>query len=650
MIISEVINQMIKEIEKDHANESLDKANQNRAFSIEMYLDNLLECKKIDLVSFEGFIKQLAKASGLSKKVINGQLDIHADNRIREALEARRKAKEEAANAPESDYQIAVRTEAQQIIDSGTAYEYIYSVWQPRVKGNPLLGKACVVARGAQSCLNTKGIHVYANGESGDGKSYGISAHNNLLPPERLIDGDVSLKYLYYADSLMPATTLYIDDMNLNDGIATLHKKITTYFQKGAEYGTIIDGEAIQMQLPPRLSICTSSVDIHGDEQYRDRWLDVSINENQKKAIIEFQQHRDALSVRDDVDIFATDVCRFIYEDLADKRFFVEIPFAEEFEFPEKERPRGYDMFSDIIKSLTALRYKKRVTNEFGHLIAAPDDFFDAKEIYEGLHGHSDRKYTESERRFLQAMIDLHYVADVRQLAAKMKIGEPRVREIAKGRGNDEQKRHGLLSKCPALTVESVSVSSPDSSDREIHVTTKKFVYTLEDTFELMNDLETLIHIKKNSKTLSVNRRCSECSEDVAKMISNINNSRTEDVKDVDNIDIRPTSFLPPTPHKTFAEMGISFPPDKIDLKKTTTIDVPATADQSVAPIAFKCKCLNDVVKCLDKYATTIRTPVLGEHIDKFGTNYIKVRCRLEEHGWKYNAESRTLTRAQECM
>jgi hypothetical protein len=435
--------------------------------------------------------------------------------------------------------------------------------------------------------------------------------------------------------------------MDLNDGIASLHKKITTKFQEGAEYGTIIDGESIKMQLPPRLAICTSSVDIHGDEQYRDRWADVPIDESQTKDIIEFQQHADTLSVRDDIGTFATDVCRYIYSDLANKRFFVEIPFAEEFYFPEKERPRGYGMFSDIIKSFTVLRSKIRVKNEFDHLVATAEDFWDAKAIYEGMHGHSDRKFAVSERKFLQAMIDLRYEADVKQLSAKMGVGGPRVRAIANGRGNDEQKRNGLLAKCPELTVEAVSVSAPDTYDSNVHVTTKKFIYHLEDTFELMNDITELIHIKSGSKTLSTDRKYHRVSEDTAMYQPPTDSSRTDDIKDIVKEDKGGVS-APLYHHKSLEEMGIVFESnDTIDqMKKATTVSVPAPAKESERG-AFTCKCLNDIVGCFDRYADIIYTPHLSDNIGKFGANYIQIRGRLEDHGWKYNGDNRTMTHAQ---
>lgn len=268
--LASFIDQMIGEIERDHKDSALSKAEQNRAFNNEYYLDALLECRKINPVEFNGFVKILSDKSNLAEGVIKDQVKVHEQNRINEAREAAKKAKAEALKAakgaPETDFEKSVREAATEIINRGKSYKYIYYVWQLRVKGNQYLGKQCIVSRGAQSCLNTKGIFVYANGKAGEGKSHGLSTMCYLLPPDRLIDGDVSLKNLYYDDSLIDAMTLHVDDLDLNDGLASLHKKITTKFQDGAEHRTVIEGASFKMKLPKRLAIWTSSVDMHGDE------------------------------------------------------------------------------------------------------------------------------------------------------------------------------------------------------------------------------------------------------------------------------------------------------------------------------------------------------------------------------------------------
>src|SRR5271157_4648436 len=293
----------------------------------------------------------------------------------------------------ETEFDKRVNAKVKEVIESGTTYEYIYNVWQQRVKGNPLLGRALICSRGVQSCTNTKGLHIWAQGKPGQGKSHGMEVMVVLLPEDHVKDGDVSPKVLYYMQKnglILPGTTISIDEMDLKGELAVLFKKMTTRFQTGAEQRVVIDGEVFELKMPPRLAIWTSSVDMQGDEQLRDRFLSVPIDEKQTTAIIDFMKGKDKAPQNDDDKKFENAVCRGLFSDLASKTFHVEIPFADDFEFQTTEGTRGYGIFSDLIKGLTALRYAKRETNDQGHLLALPEDFYGAKTIYESLMGHSE--------------------------------------------------------------------------------------------------------------------------------------------------------------------------------------------------------------------------------------------------------------------
>ena len=246
--------------------------------------------------------------------------------------------------------------------------------------------------------------------------------------------------------------------------------------------------------MPPRLAIWTSSVDMQGDEQLRDRFLFILIDETQTSAIIEFMKEKDKVPQNGDDKEFENAVCRGLFSDLASKTFHVEIPFADEFEFLTTEGTRGYGIFSDMIKGFAALRYAKRETNEQGHLLATYQDFYDAKDLYEGLMGHSDMKFSTSEQEVLTALItEPGRTANIKQLSKKTGKSETRIREILNGRSNDEQKRHGLLAKCPALTVDYETATSRIREDESI--SRKRNVYTLDSGFKLLDGKIDLIPV-----------------------------------------------------------------------------------------------------------------------------------------------------------
>lgn len=412
----------------------------------------LAALKTNDPIEYDLLIDLIKKAhKGLKVDTIHALIEKHI-------LESE-KTKEKPQDIP-SD----VTQAAQVIIDEGEAYEHIYKIWQKRVKGNAYLGKALLVSRGVQSCLNTKGVHVYAHGKHGHGKSEGMEKMIELTPPEYRMDEDVSPLAIHYASKngmLLSGTTLLIDEMVWNDSLASIIKRVITRFQKGAGHLTVIDGSPILVRTQPRLAIWTNSADLQADEQLRDRFLDEPITEGKDyvKEIIEFQKLRDTLPDSSEDADRETAICQAILRDLAGKTFIVKIPYATRIKIEASEGTRGYNIFSDLVKGLAAMRYAQRKTNEKGQLLATEADFKDAKDIYEGSKGHSEESYTTAEIKVLQAIIDHGYKAMYKDIKNITGMSEGRIKDIVNGRGKDEQKRHGLRYKCSQLDVNTVDIS-----------------------------------------------------------------------------------------------------------------------------------------------------------------------------------------------
>ena len=281
----------------------------------------LAALKANDPVEYDLLLEAIKKAgTGIKVATINDLVDKY--------IQESEKAADKPPETPED-----IIEAARKIRDNGEAYEYIHTIWQKRVKGNEYLGKALLVSRGVQSCLNTKGVHIYSHGKHGHGKSEGMEKMIELVPPEFRMDEDVSPLAIHYASMngmLLPGTTLLIDEMVWSDSLGGIIKRVITRFQKGAGHLTVIDGESVLVRTQPRLVIWTNSGDLQADEQLRDRFLDEPITEgdNYVKDIIEFQKIRDTLpDSSEDVDR-ETAICQAILRDLAGRTFTVKIPFA----------------------------------------------------------------------------------------------------------------------------------------------------------------------------------------------------------------------------------------------------------------------------------------------------------------------------------
>jgi Bifunctional DNA primase/polymerase, N-terminal len=489
-----------------------------RALKDPVTLAALAALKANDPVEYDLFLESIKKCgTGIKIATITDLVD--------KCIQKSEKATVEISDTP-SD----IADAAKLIIDSGEAYEYIHKTWQKRVKGNGYLGKALLVSRGVQSCLNTKGVHVYAHGKHGHGKSEGMERMIELVPSEFRMDEDVSPLAIHYASMngmLLPGTTLLIDEMVWSDSLGGIIKRVITRFQKGAGHLTVIDGESVLVRTQPRLAIWTNSADLQADEQLRDRFLDEPITEGKDhvKNIIEFQKLRDTLPESSEEVDRETAICQAILRDLVGKTFTVKIPFAKRINILASEGTRGYNIFSDLVKGLAAMRYAQRTTNEQGQLLATEADFKDAKDIYEGSKGHSEESYTTAETKVLQAIIDRGYKALYKDIKNLTGMSEGRIKDIVNGRGKDEQKRHGLRYKCPQLDVNTVDISVVIAGTYSDRITTHPVELSLPSSFKVDDK------VRQNLVTLDpdVERRGPDADPDVP--IIDIN--RYSDVEDV---------------------------------------------------------------------------------------------------------------------
>ncbi len=362
-----------------------------------------------------------------------------------------------AAAVPEGTPEEAAVMEAHDIIAQGKIFEYIYGVWQKRHHGDNAIGKALLLSVGCQSITNTKGIHVQLCGRGGIGKSDSELQMAALMPQEYLKDDDITPQSLYYVDEesdlIRDGTIVLVDDIVWGDALGQTVKKVTTHFQTGASKITTVDQKTEEKKTKKKLTFWVSSVDSQADEQIRDRFLLINVDESPEhvRGIIEAMQAQDSGQYVDVATLRHEElVCQALIRDLKEHDFGVVVPFATNIRF--RGDPRSYRIFSDMVKSFAAFRYMKRTIDDKGRLVAMVEDFEDAKALYEELGGHSRDKYTEAETKVLYAIHSKGQrgatQADIQEI---LELGAGRVSDILNGRG---KQGHGLLHKCPHLVVE----------------------------------------------------------------------------------------------------------------------------------------------------------------------------------------------------
>lgn len=359
---------------------------------------------------------------------------------------------ESAESQSEKEQKQFAKDKARQIADAGQTYAYILDVWSSRHNGDLPLGKAFLFSLGSQSVANSRGIHVCAIGKGGYGKSDGTKNMGKLVHPMFWKNGGVTPQTLYYSGPNMPdGIVIGLEDIVWNGDLGVTIKRITTDFQEGSTRLTTVDMEGKEVRTAKRIVFWASCVDSQADEQIRDRFImyNVASGPDRSKEIIGHMQAQDMGGQKPKDDHFETLVCHYLTFDLKQKLFHVVIPFSNRIEF--NGDPRAYGMFSDMIKSSAVFSYMKREKDEEGRLIAAIDDFKNAKSLYIEIGGHDRDKYSDAEMNVLKAIVVNGGEATQAQIQEIAQLSAGRVSDILNGRGKEG---HGLLHKCKDLIVE----------------------------------------------------------------------------------------------------------------------------------------------------------------------------------------------------
>ena len=204
------------------------------------------------------------------------------------------------------------------------------------------------------------------------------------------------------------------------------------------------------------MTIWGSTVDFNADEQIRNRNIVIEVKSDSatlKKIHTLQNKIASGKYQTPNADKVEVAICQAIMADLGPKEFNVIIPFAENIEFNNTD-PRTASMFRDIIRASAIWNYAKRSTDKHGRLEANEEDFNQALDMFDSIGGQSANKWTEAERNILQTLINNERKATYGEVSKALDISKPRIFEILNGRDKkDNQKKYGLLSKCPQLSI-----------------------------------------------------------------------------------------------------------------------------------------------------------------------------------------------------
>jgi predicted DNA-binding protein len=366
---------------------------------------------------------------------------------------------------------------ANMVLEEGTPLELILDIWNSRHVGDRALGYSCACAVSSTYITTTRGLHVKPSGNSGKGKSDGEENYLILLPEDKVINASASAKYLFYEKKLKKGTIIYMDDVQLTQDLITTIKQTTSKYQSKTFHKTVKNQEAAEYEVPERICWMLSSVDGFTNDQMSNRFLGIDVDDThiQDQSVHSKQKELRKFGVSKETVDDDVLVCRAMYDILGQYEYKIIIPYIDSIKWLDIKNRRNFEMFCDILISVTFYNIMQR---EKFHDVYLPniEDFYVAKDIYKELAEFNHTKLTKNELDVMNILTDAQGMElEFKTLQKQSNKPQSTLRKILDG----EKGEGGLISKIPGLYKTKVSEKTDDGQQ------TSKVYYSFEGSLKI---------------------------------------------------------------------------------------------------------------------------------------------------------------------
>ncbi|HOV67849.1 MAG TPA: hypothetical protein PLI31_05760, partial [Methanoregulaceae archaeon] len=210
--------------------------------------------------------------------------DTRSETRREKTTEAKQKETAEPADKPDAGRDGAIVKKAREVLEHGDPVRYFLDCFERDHVGDGVLARCLVASIASQTVRNTHGIHVYVTGESGKGKSSGMTAMLRQVPDEVKLAERLSNKALYYSDDLKAGTVLMLDDIALSEELQEILKEATTKFTRRIRQRIVTKERKIQhCTIPERCVWWLANVSALYDDQVLNRMLIAWVDDSEEQ-------------------------------------------------------------------------------------------------------------------------------------------------------------------------------------------------------------------------------------------------------------------------------------------------------------------------------------------------------------------------------
>lgn len=287
-----------------------------------------------------------------------------------------------------------IKKEAMQIIKEGKIIEYLVKCAHKFHMGDDVDIEATYYSACTIKIKNSLGLHIDTVGDSGIGKSHVQKTVSFLMPDDAVISMSVSPKYLFYKEEFMGGAVLFMDDIDVDDELKAIIKRTTSNFHETIHHGTIVNGDAIEFNIPPEIVYWVNYNYTSIDEAYNNRFLINSkhltiedkkniatfMAERKKKGLLEFYADKDVRIMRE------------IWGLLPNCHVMLPFEANDYYEIIKSWDLRDHNIISDMVTCSALLNYMNRVSkvmsDKYLVITAELQDLLNAEKIWNFYFGH----------------------------------------------------------------------------------------------------------------------------------------------------------------------------------------------------------------------------------------------------------------------
>lgn len=395
----------------------------------------------------------------------------------------------------DKDYiDVETKEKALDILQNGDPIQYVLDAWNKIHVSDMSFGFTLMCSSLSASIVNSDGIQINFNGDSGGGKSHACRSMLHLIPKKYWSKKSLSNKALFYTNSIKPGMILFSDDVDMSDDLKTVYKNSVSDFQEEVEHETVdIQRKAVTLSVPSQITWWLTSVTDPGNNEIERRNLKIVIDVNPKRydSISERLRLRKCQGEAKYPEYPEVIICRAIFDNIKSGKDRIVIPYR--IKFSDKVGLDTQNIIYEMIFSTTLINKYKRQKTEDGAIISTSEDFELVIDHFSHISDTQVSKLTKGELQvalYMKAQAKMSPLSSVtsEDLQRKFEKSKGWVSQIFNGKNGDG----GLLQKLPNVVEDDVSKKDGDESS------TRRKEYRFMGDWNELSLYESIAHIVKD--------------------------------------------------------------------------------------------------------------------------------------------------------